>query len=122
MDPSLRWDDDGIGFQGESVVQKASTMSKRILVLPGDGIGPEIMAEAVKVLEATSKRFDQAFDLVHDDLGGAAYDRYGSPLADETLARALMLSHLMAIYIHSKLPKLSALCAVTTAGEPAALR
>ena len=63
-------------------------MSKQILVLPGDGIGPEIMAEAVKVLEATSKRFGLAFDLVHDDLGGAAYDRYGSPLADETLARA----------------------------------
>ncbi len=63
-------------------------MSKQILVLPGDGIGPEIMAEAVKVLEAVSKRFGLAFDLVHDDLGGAAYDRYGSPLADETLARA----------------------------------
>ena len=39
---------------------------------------------------------------------------------DETLARALMLSHLMAIYIHSKLPKLSALCAVTTAAMGAA--
>ncbi len=63
-------------------------MSKQILVLPGDGIGPEIMAEAVKVLEAVSGRFGLAFDLVHDDLGGAAYDRYGSPLADETLARA----------------------------------
>ena len=60
----------------------------KIAILPGDGIGPEIMAEAVKVLEATSKRFGLAFDLVHDDLGGAAYDRYGSPLADETLARA----------------------------------
>lgn len=39
---------------------------------------------------------------------------------DETLARALILSHLMAIYIHSKLPKLSALCAVTTAAMGAA--
>jgi len=39
---------------------------------------------------------------------------------DETLARALMLSHLMAIYIHGKLPKLSALCAVTTAAMGAA--
>ena len=39
---------------------------------------------------------------------------------DETLARALMLSHLMAIYIHNKLPKLSALCAVTTAAMGAA--
>jgi len=63
-------------------------MSKQILVLPGDGIGPEIMAEAVKVLEVVSKRHGLAFDLVHDDLGGAAYDRYGSPLADETLERA----------------------------------
>ena len=36
---------------------------------------------------------------------------------EETLARALMLSHLMAIYIHSRLPKLSALCAVTTASR-----
>ena len=39
---------------------------------------------------------------------------------EETLARALILSHLMAIYIHSKLPKLSALCAVTTAAMGAA--
>ena len=39
---------------------------------------------------------------------------------EESLARALMLSHLMAVYIHSKLPKLSALCAVTTAAMGAA--
>ncbi|WOD09590.1 3-isopropylmalate dehydrogenase [Pseudomonas sp. NyZ704] len=63
-------------------------MSMKILVLPGDGIGPEIMAEAVKVLELANDKFDLGAELSYDDLGGAAYDRYGSPLADETLKRA----------------------------------
>ncbi|MBD9370273.1 3-isopropylmalate dehydrogenase [Xanthomonas sp. XNM01] len=63
-------------------------MSKKILVLPGDGIGPEIVAEAVKVLELVDARDGLGLSLEFDDLGGAAYDRYGTPLADETLARA----------------------------------
>tara|TARA_R110002051_G_scaffold140454_5_gene213313 strand:- start:5300 stop:6376 length:1077 start_codon:yes stop_codon:yes gene_type:complete len=60
----------------------------KILILPGDGIGPEIMAEAVKVLELANDKYSLGAELSYDDLGGAAYDRYGSPLADETLARA----------------------------------
>lgn len=63
-------------------------MSKQILVLPGDGIGPEIMAEAVKVLQLASDKFDLGFELSYDELGGAAVDKYGVPLADETLERA----------------------------------
>ncbi|MCC8537020.1 3-isopropylmalate dehydrogenase [Xanthomonas axonopodis pv. poinsettiicola] len=63
-------------------------MSKQILVLPGDGIGPEIMAEAVKVLTRIDAKHGLGYTLVYDELGGAAYDKYGSPLADETLARA----------------------------------
>ena len=63
-------------------------MSKKILVLPGDGIGPEIIAQAVKVLEAAAGKFGIELVLEQDDLGGAAYDRYGTPLADETLERA----------------------------------
>jgi 3-isopropylmalate dehydrogenase len=63
-------------------------MSKKILVLPGDGIGPEIIAEAVKVLETVRDTHGVDITLEHDDLGGAAYDRYGTPLADETLERA----------------------------------
>jgi Isocitrate/isopropylmalate dehydrogenase len=63
-------------------------MSKKILVLPGDGIGPEIIAEAVKVLETAADKFGIELVLEQDDLGGAAYDRYGTPLADETLERA----------------------------------
>ena len=63
-------------------------MSKQILILPGDGIGPEIMAEAVKVLELANDKYSLGFELSFDDLGGAAIDRYGVPLADETLAAA----------------------------------
>lgn len=63
-------------------------MSKQILILPGDGIGPEIMAEAVKVLKRIDAQHGLGFQLVYDELGGTAYDKYGSPLADETLERA----------------------------------
>jgi 3-isopropylmalate dehydrogenase len=63
-------------------------MSKQILILPGDGIGPEIMAEAVKVLELTSEKYHLGFELSHDVIGGAAIDQHGVPLADATLERA----------------------------------
>lgn len=63
-------------------------MTRRILVLPGDYIGPEIMAEAVKVLEAVNARFDLDLALEHGLLGGAAIDAHGVPLPEETLARA----------------------------------
>jgi 3-isopropylmalate dehydrogenase len=63
-------------------------MSKQILILPGDGIGPEIMAEAVKVLQLANEKYDLGIELSFDQLGGAAYEQYGVPLADETLARA----------------------------------
>ena len=63
-------------------------MSKQILVLPGDGIGPEIVAEAVKVIERVDARFGLGITLLFDELGGAAYDKYGSPLDDQTLERA----------------------------------
>lgn len=63
-------------------------MSKQILILPGDGIGPEIMAEAVKVLELANDKYALGFALQHDVIGGAAIDQHGVPLADETLERA----------------------------------
>ena len=63
-------------------------MSKQILILPGDGIGPEIMAEAVKVLELANDKFQLDLTLEHDVIGGAAIDQHGVPLADETLERA----------------------------------
>ncbi len=63
-------------------------MSKKILVLPGDGIGPEIVAEAVKVLEALKSEFGFQAELEQGLIGGAAYDATGKPLPEETLRLA----------------------------------
>ena len=59
-------------------------MSHRVLVLPGDGIGAEVMPHAVRVLEATGVPFDFAYA----DLGGCAIDKHNTPLPAETLAAA----------------------------------
>jgi 3-isopropylmalate dehydrogenase len=62
-------------------------MTKRVLVLPGDGIGPEIVAEAVKVLD---KLVGEGLDIELDEglVGGAAYDATGTPLPESTLDMA----------------------------------
>ena len=62
-------------------------MSK-VLVLPGDGIGPEIVAEAVRVLDRVNERFSLGIDVEEGLVGGAAYDATGHPLPGETLAKA----------------------------------
>lgn len=62
-------------------------MAKRILILPGDGIGHEIVAEAVKVIE-TLKASGLDVELEHGLVGGTAYDETGSPLPEQTLAQA----------------------------------
>jgi 3-isopropylmalate dehydrogenase len=64
------------------------TRSFRICLLPGDGIGPEITAEAVKVLGAIGLRWDVEFDFREALLGGIAIDETGSPLPPATLAEA----------------------------------
>jgi 3-isopropylmalate dehydrogenase len=63
-------------------------MTKKIAVLPGDGIGPEIVAEAVMVLEALRDRFGLKVEMEHGHIGGAGYDAAGHPLPDATLALA----------------------------------
>ena len=62
-------------------------MSKifKLLILPGDGIGPEVMAEVTKLILAVEQSSGIKFEINYDDIGGAAYDRYGYPLADTTL-------------------------------------
>ncbi|TEB07979.1 3-isopropylmalate dehydrogenase [Pelotomaculum schinkii] len=59
-------------------------MSK-IAVLPGDGIGPEIIDQAVRVLEAVGQRFGHKYEFAWGLVGGAAYDATGVPLPEETL-------------------------------------
>ncbi|SFX44399.1 3-isopropylmalate dehydrogenase [Marinospirillum alkaliphilum] len=63
-------------------------MSKKILVLPGDGIGPEITAEAVKVLEVCRDQFGLGVSWEEGLVGGAGYDATGEPLPPETLEKA----------------------------------
>ena len=58
---------------------------KNIAVLPGDGIGPEVMKEAVKVLDSVSKKYSINFNLKYADAGGTAYDRFGTALPQETV-------------------------------------
>lgn len=61
-------------------------MSK-IMVLPGDGIGPEIVAEAVKVLKACDRKFSLGIEFEYGLIGGASIDEHQEPFTDDTLAR-----------------------------------
>ena len=63
-------------------------MTKKIAVLPGDGIGPEVTAEAVKVLERLRKDFGLKIEMEPAPVGGAAYDLYKQPLPEATLGLA----------------------------------
>ena len=60
----------------------------KICVLPGDGIGPEIVAEALRVLKAVGKKFSLEMELEEAPVGGAAYRALGHPLPDSTLQLA----------------------------------
>ncbi|MCU7965770.1 MAG: 3-isopropylmalate dehydrogenase, partial [gamma proteobacterium symbiont of Bathyaustriella thionipta] len=60
-------------------------MSKKIAVLPGDGIGIEIVAQAVKVLDCLNKDYGLNVEMEHGLVGGSAYDETGSPLPEASL-------------------------------------
>lgn len=64
-------------------------MYYKIAVLDGDGIGPEICAGAVKVLNKTGQRFGHKFDFTHLPIGGCAIDRFGTPLPEDTVNKCL---------------------------------
>ncbi|CUH42993.1 MULTISPECIES: 3-isopropylmalate dehydrogenase [Ruegeria] len=59
-----------------------------LLILPGDGIGPEVMAEVRRVIDWFGAKRGLEFDVSEDLVGGAAYDAHGKPLSDETMAKA----------------------------------
>ena len=59
-----------------------------LLILPGDGIGPEVMAEVRKVIAWFGKRRGLVFDVDEDLVGGAAYDAHGTPLSDATMVKS----------------------------------
>ncbi|WP_368184824.1 3-isopropylmalate dehydrogenase [Aestuariibius sp. HNIBRBA575] len=59
-----------------------------ILILPGDGIGPEVMSEVKKIITWFGDKRDLTFDVSEDLVGGAAHDAHGVPLHDDTMAKA----------------------------------
>lgn len=63
--------------------------TKHIAVLPGDGIGPEVTAQAIRVLQAVCDRFGHTFTYSHADVGAIAIEHYGDPLPEATLDTCL---------------------------------
>ncbi|MCC6313672.1 MAG: 3-isopropylmalate dehydrogenase, partial [Thermomicrobiales bacterium] len=62
------------------------TIAVRIALLPGDGVGPEVVAEAVRALEAVGRRWNHRWVFEEMAIGGAAVDAHGEPLRDEDVA------------------------------------
>ena len=61
-------------------------MQAKIVLLPGDGIGPEVVAQGEKVLLAVAKKFGHSFSFSTCLIGGCAIDEFGDPLPEQTLA------------------------------------
>jgi 3-isopropylmalate dehydrogenase len=83
-------DSPAITFNGTSngVDTTASSDRRRVLILPGDHVGPEVMVEALKALKVVEDCRDIKFDLVHDMCGGASIDKHGTPITDACLEKA----------------------------------
>ncbi len=62
-------------------------MEKKITVLSGDGIGPEIVREAIKVLDKICDKFGHKFDYTYVDIGGCSIDKFGVPITDEGMQK-----------------------------------
>ena len=65
-------------------------MNKKIniLLLPGDGVGPEVCREAKKIIQAISERFSLDITLDEDLIGGASIDKYQTPITNEVILKA----------------------------------
>ena len=63
--------------------------NKKLLILPGDGIGPEVVRQVMRVVDWMAKRRQVSFEIEEGLVGGAALDVFGEPLTDETMADAL---------------------------------
>jgi len=63
--------------------------NKKVLLLPGDGIGPEVTRQAARVLDFFGQKRVASFEVKEDLVGGAAFDKHGTPLAESTLKAAM---------------------------------
>ena len=64
------------------------TNALNLLILPGDGIGREVMTQVTRVVDWFGENRGIQFNLDHDEVGGASYDKYGTPVTDSVVARA----------------------------------
>ena len=78
--------DRGIPYSTNHNTARNLTNMKKIAVLAGDGIGPEVMREALKVLDVAQKKFGFTLSFEHADVGGCAIDNHGEALPSSTLA------------------------------------
>ena len=62
-------------------------MQKNITVLKGDGIGPEIVDQAIKVLSVIEEKFGHKFEYTEVDIGGCSIDKYGVPITEDGMAK-----------------------------------
>ena len=60
-------------------------MKKKVTLLPGDGIGTEVMSAAVKLMHHVAEKYDLTIETTESLMGGCSYDAYGTPLTDETI-------------------------------------
>jgi 3-isopropylmalate dehydrogenase len=63
--------------------------TRHILILPGDGIGPEVMAEVERLISWFNARSTTKLETTHDLVGGTSYDRHGTPVTEEAMKKAL---------------------------------
>ncbi|UCH74706.1 MAG: 3-isopropylmalate dehydrogenase [Rhodospirillales bacterium] len=63
--------------------------NRKLLILPGDGIGPEVMVQVRRIVDWFDKHRAVGFDILEQPVGGAAYDLHGTPLTDEALSEAM---------------------------------
>ena len=66
-------------------------MSKKILILPGDGIGQEVTSSAIQILEFIVDKFNLDFSIKILDVGGTAYEKFGTPIPEDVLTRLLQI-------------------------------
>ena len=72
-----------------AAIRNTPGMLGKVLLLPGDGIGPEVMREVRRVMDWFARRQGLEFELDEGRVGGTSYDHHGTPLTDEVMAKAL---------------------------------
>ena len=77
--------------------------NRKLMVMPGDGIGPEVMNETLRLLDWLAKYKNINFDTIERDVGGKSYDLHGTPLTDEALSMPLnvMLYYLVQLVVQN---------------------